>query len=101
MKTAQKLTSARAPSRHAKAPLVRASKVTIEVAPFLDVVRRHVHLTPRLAKVIKGDFIRLFQNPALATAQTATPEPAVDTDPVMGTQEAADLVGVSRSYLTH
>ncbi len=91
---------AQSPSRHAKTQPLRALKVTVEVDPLLDVVRRHVHLTPSLAKVIKGDFMRLFQNPALAPAPaTAKPEPTADTDPVIGTQEAADLVGVSRPYL--
>jgi excisionase family DNA binding protein len=125
MKTAQKPTPAKAPARRsaaaqamadrgltsrsgvptstgsvAKTQPLRALKVTVEVDPLLDVVRRHVHLTPSLAKVIKGDFMRLFQNPALAPAPaTAKPEPTADTDPVISTQEAADLVGVSRPYL--
>ena len=125
MKTAQKPTPAKAPARRsaaaqamadrgltrrsgvptstgivAKTQPLRALKVIVEVDPLLDVVRRHVHLTPSLAKVIKGDFVRLFQNPALApAAATAKPEPTADTDPVISTQEAADLVGVSRPYL--
>jgi excisionase family DNA binding protein len=79
---------------------VRALKVTVEVDPLVDVVRRHVHLTPSLAKLIKGDFVRLFRNPALAPAPgTSKPKPAADTDPVLSTQDAADLVGVSRPYL--
>ena len=91
---------AQSPSRHSTKQPVRALKVTVEVGPLLDVVRRHVHLTPRLAKVIKGDLMRLFQNPALApAAATAKSGPTADPDPVIGTQEAADLVGVSRPYL--
>ncbi len=91
---------AQSPSRHSGIQPVQALKITVEVAPLLDVVRRHVHLTPRLAKVIKGDFLRLFQNPAPApAAATAKSGPIADTDPVIGTQEAADLVGLSRPYL--
>ena len=91
---------AQSPPRHAKTPLPRALKVTVEVDPLLDVVRRHVHLTPSLAKVIKRDFMRLFQNPALAPAPAAAKsEPTADTDAIISTQEAADLVGVSRPYL--
>lgn len=86
--------------RMATAMPVRALKVTVEVDPLVDVVRRHVHLTPSLAKLIKGDFVRLFRNPALAPAPaTSKPKPAADTDPVLSTQDAADLIGVSRPYL--
>ena len=76
--------------------------MTVEVDPLVDVVRRHVHLSPSLAKVIKDDFLRLFQNPILASARS--PEktiPAADAgaDRVLSTQEAADLVGVSRPFI--
>jgi len=91
---------AQSSARQAKTQPVRALTVTVEVDPLVDVVRRHVHLTPSLAKVIKGEFMRLFQNPALAPALASTKtEPAADGDPVLSTQEAADLVGVSRPYI--
>ncbi len=86
--------------RTTKMAAMPALKVSIEVDPLVDVVRRHVHLSPSLVKVIKGDFMRLFQNPTLATSRTPTPvKPAAQTDPVLSTQEAADLVGVSRPYI--
>ena len=79
---------------------VLAMKLTVEVDPLLDVVRRHVHLSPSLARVIKGDFMRLFQNPTLGAARTPNKAaPAAVADPVLSTQEAADLVGVSRPYI--
>jgi len=78
---------------------VRALKVTVDVDPLVDVVRRHVQLSPSLAKLIKGDFVRLLQNPALAPATAPHPAPTAGADPVLGTQEAADLVGVSRPYI--
>ena len=79
---------------------VQVLRVTVEVGPLLDVVRRHVHLTASLARVIKGEFMRLLQGPALApVAASAKPESMADTDPVISTQQAADLVGVSRPYL--
>ncbi len=94
----------RAPARRglvtSKAAPMSALTVSIEVDPLIDVVRRHVKLSPQVAKVLKGDFVRLFQNPALGTAKpvrrAGVESPA---DPVLSTQEAADLVGVSRPYI--
>ena len=87
-------------NRTMKMAAMPALKLSIEIDPLVDVVRRHVHLSPTLAKVIKGDFMRLFQNPTLETSRTPTPaKPAAQTDPVLSTQEAADLVGVSRPYI--
>lgn len=64
-------------------------------------MRRHVTLTLQATRLIKGEFAQLFQNPTISGStrkSTATkPEPAADS--VLTTQEAADLVGVSRPYI--
>lgn len=78
---------------------LRALKVTVEVDPLVDVVRRHVQLSASLAKLIKGDFMRLLQNPVLAPATVTHRAPTAGADPVLSTQEAAKLVGVSRPYI--
>ena len=92
MKTARKPTAA--PQRIAPPAL----SVSIDIDPLVDVVRRHVKLTPRVTRLIKGEFAQLFQHPTISGSTrkptTAKSEPA--TDSVLTTQEAADLVGVSR-----
>lgn len=77
-----------------------ALRLTIDVDPLLNVVRKHVRLSPGVARIIRGDFQRLLQvrvteNPAAATKAEADDS----ADQVLSTQEAADLVGVSRPYL--
>jgi excisionase family DNA binding protein len=81
------------------APL--ALSVNIDIEPLVEVVRRHVKLSPQATRQIKGDFARLFQNPAISgsTRKATAAKSGSTTDPVLSTQEAADLVGVSRPYI--
>ena len=78
-----------------------ALSVNIDLDPLVEVVRRHVKLTPQATRLIKGEFAQLFQIPAIggSARKKATTQPQPAADHVLTTQEAADLVGVSRPYI--
>jgi excisionase family DNA binding protein len=79
----------------------QALSVNIDIDPLVEVVRRHVKLTPQATRLIKGEFAQLFRNPAISgsTRKSATAKAEAASDAVLSTQEAADLVGVSRPYI--
>lgn len=95
MKSARKTTE----SKRRVAPL--ALSVNVDLDLLVEVVLRHVNLTAQATRSIKGEFAQLFQIPAISASTrenaTAPPEPAADH--ILTTQEAADLVGVSRLYI--
>jgi excisionase family DNA binding protein len=77
-----------------------ALTVSIEIDPLVEVVRRHVKLSARATRLIEGDFARLLRGPPVRSAGRARgAEPLRAPDTVLSTQEAADLLGVSRPYI--
>jgi excisionase family DNA binding protein len=94
MKPARKSAAASRESRPA------TLTVKVEIDPLVEVVRRHVKLSARAKRLIEGDFARMFRSPALVEGtQPRATDRSVRADPVLTTQEAADLVGVSRPYI--
>lgn len=75
--------------------------MSVNIDPLVEVVRRHVKLTPQATRLIKSEFAQLFRNPTISgrTRKPTTIQSESATDPVFTTQEAADLVGVSRPYI--
>jgi excisionase family DNA binding protein len=83
-----------------RGPSMPTLTVKVQIDPLVEVVKRHVKLTPRTKRLIEDDLARLFRSPALPESAAARPlGRAVRADPVLTTQEAADLAGVSRPYI--
>ena len=92
-RTPKSATASRGPARLAVA-------VQVDINPLVDVVGRHVKLSPRAKRLIEDDLARLFRSPALSESSSSrTADRTARADPVLTTQEAADLVGVSRPYI--
>lgn len=78
-----------------------ALSVNVDIDPLVEAVRRHVKLTPQATRLIKSEFAQLFQHSTLSSSvrKTTTTKPESAADTVLTTQEAADLIGVSRPYI--
>jgi excisionase family DNA binding protein len=84
----------------ARVPSPPTLTVKVQIDPLVEVVGRHVKLTPRAKRMIETDLARLFRSPAQPESiSRASVNRAARADPVLSTQEAADLAGVSRPYI--
>ncbi len=84
----------------ARAPSLPTLTVKVQIDPLIEVVGRHVKLTPRARRMIETDLARLFRSPAQPeSVSSASVNRGARADPALSTQEAADLAGVSRPYI--
>lgn len=82
------------------APGPMAASTAVSTAPFLAAVMKRVHLPPQVARSLESDFQRVLDAQLLRPERArAAPLRVEAADPVLTTQEAADLVGVSRPFM--
>lgn len=88
--------SATSARRGSKAGRVQSKAgMVLDTQQLLQLVQSRVDLTPAIARALKTDFKKMLDAQLKPAARA---EPVVD-DVVLTTQEAAELVGVSRPYL--
>lgn len=72
-----------------------------QVDAFVKAVERQVPLEPRKAQALRAAFKRLLVQALGSLPRAGRPQPLIDEgDEVLTTQQAAELLGVSRPFLT-
>ena len=73
-----------------------ALQVTLDVQPLMEIVSRHVSLSRSALAGLRKDLLRALGNPPQVSTVA---ESVVAVEEVLSTEQAAQLVGVSRPYL--
>jgi len=81
-------------------------KLSFSVEPLLAIVEQHVTVSEKVRQAIERDFAEALGHAAVqlltdanSEVATAHPLPVRDCDPVLTTEQAARLVGVSRPFM--
>jgi excisionase family DNA binding protein len=81
-------------------------ELSFDITPFVSIVGRHVRLGKKTRDAIARDFAEALSRPnvhLLSAGKTARRQSATlpenDPDPVLTTEEAAQLAGVSRPFM--
>jgi len=72
---------------------------SFDIDPLVDAVQRHVKLKPRIADELREDFRQMFEQSVRELGRPRRARAKETADPVLTTQEAADLAGVSRPFM--
>jgi excisionase family DNA binding protein len=72
---------------------------SFDIDPLVDAVQRHVNLKPRIADELREDFRQMFEQSVRQLGRPRRAQSKEAADPVLTTQEAADLAGVSRPFM--
>jgi len=72
---------------------------SFDIDPLVDAVQRHVKLKPRVAEELREDFRKMFEQSVRELGRPRRARAKEAADPVLTTQEAADLAGVSRPFM--
>jgi len=92
MSTAKHSTAARTSNVQ---PVLR---VSVAAGPLLDIVDRHVKLSTKVRRAIERDLIEAI-NQSVSTSASVTAERTEPHDEILSTEQAAQLLDVSRPHV--
>jgi excisionase family DNA binding protein len=78
-------------------------KLSLAVEPLVSIVQRHVKVSEKARRAIARDLTQALgqADVQLLVGGTTAAHPSGSSDPVLTTEQAARLAGVSRPYMAH